>query len=70
MKKEFYALAIEENGTYGLLDGNVTEKGNHFTTIKQAREARSREDCGEALEIVHIRVVEQYSRSKKKYGSF
>lgn len=56
--KEFFALAIEENGTYGLLDGNVTEKGNRFNNIKEAKEARGRADCGEALDIVHVKVIE------------
>jgi len=56
--KEFYALAIEENGSYGLLDRTHTACDNMFKTIKAARLARDVEDCPEALDIVRVRVVE------------
>jgi hypothetical protein len=55
---KFYALAIEENGHYGLLDGNVTVGGNHFKLIVAACVARETEDCPEALDIVSVAVVE------------
>jgi hypothetical protein len=55
---KFYALAIEENGHYGLLDGNVTISNNRFKTIAAARRARETEDCPEALDIVSVTVLE------------
>lgn len=61
--KTFYALAIEDGGTYSLIDASslaweIGRSNNHFTTLEQARDARKKEDCPEAISIIKIQVIE------------
>ena len=56
MISQYYALAMEENGRYGIIDfGN--EGIDFFKTLKQAQKARKKEPELEDADIVKITIL-------------
>lgn len=56
--KEFYALAIEEGGSYSIISHPDEDANMTFEDIEDARTARDKQDCPEAISIVKVQVVE------------
>ena len=56
--KEFFALALEDEGSLHLISIDEGHFPNDFSSIENARKCRDRQDCSEAISIVRVQVVE------------